>query len=370
MLWKTHLRISFEVLRKLGIFSLPNEVAQSFKTGIITPDQLKDYPHHYGKSESIKEHLMRSRGYFLQDDWPNAFFNLGVALHYIQDSYTSMPSDYPEHHHNWEVSIEYANFTSDLKETITCSLGNNGYERDRCLKIANILSEKAQGRDNTLYVATLSGHAASKSFAEPIVDLNLGLRASYVVTESVLSSKNCPALEVKLREVLSNYEALMRTAEVELSNKIIRLANERDKLRKRKVPQSGIVSKMKNGILGIRIGLKDSAVNSNNNYYTQQKHLEKYIREYMEAANMTVTPYSGWYNFQIPRISPSVVSWELLSVQEIGGVLGENENVLKESLSRVNVSTYHVGSRELVTRAELDRFLSQFPVKGFTKSPL
>lgn len=370
MLWKTHLRISFKVLRRLGIESLSNEVAQSFKTGIFTPDQLKDYPHHYGKSESIKEHLMRSRGYFLQDDWPNAFFNLGVALHYIQDSYTSMPSDYPEHHYNWEVSISHANFTGDLKETITCSLGNNGYERDRCLKLANILSEKAQGRDNTLYMATLSGHAASKSFAKPIVDLNLGLRASYVVTESVLSSKNCPALEVKLREVLSNYEALMRTAEVELSNKIIRLANERDELRKRKVPQSGIVSKMKNWILGIRIRLKDSAVNSNNNYYTQQKHFEKVVREYMEAVNMTVTPYSGWYNFQIPKISPNVVCKELLSVQEIAEVSGENEHVLKESLSRVNVSTYHVGSRELVTRAELDRFLSQFPVKGFTKSPL
>lgn len=348
MLWKTHLRISFEVLRKLGI-PLSNEVAQSFKTGILTPDQLKDYPHHYGKSESIKEHLMRSRGYFLQDDWPNAFFNLGVALHYIQDSYTSMPSDYPERHHNWEVSIEFADFACDLEETITNSLGNKPYERDRCLKLANTLSEKAQSRDNTLYMATLSGHAASKSFAEPIVDLNLALRASYVVTESVLSSKNCPALETKLRSVLSNYEALMRTAEVELSNKIIRLANERDELRKRKVPQSGIVSKMKNWILGIRIRLKDSAVNSNNNYYTQQKHLEKVVREYMEAANMTVTPYSGWYNFQIPKISPNVVCKELLSVQEIAEVSGENEHVLKESLGRVNVSTYHVGSRELVT---------------------
>jgi hypothetical protein len=86
-------------------------------------------------------------------------------------------------------------------------------------------------------------------------------------------------------------------------------------------------------------------------------------------ANITVTPYSGWYNFQIPKISPNVVSKELLSVQEIAEVLGENERVLRESLSRVNVLTYHVGNRELVRRAELDRFLSQFPVKGFIKSP-
>ena len=292
MLWKTHLRISFEVLRRLGI-SLSSEVAQSFKNGILAPDQWKDYPHHHGKSESIKEHLMKSRGYFLQDDLPNAFFHLGVVLHYIQDSYTSMASFYPKHQ-SWEEDIEYANFTHDLETTINYSLGNNWYERDRCLRLANILSNKAQGRDDTLYMATLSGRAASKSFAKPVVDLNLGLIASYVVTESVLSSKNCPDLENKLRNGLSKYEVLMRTAEVELASKIIRLANERDDLEKRKVPQSGIVSKIKNWILGIRIRLKDLAVNSSNSYYTQQKHLEKVVREYKKAANITVIPYSGW----------------------------------------------------------------------------
>lgn len=243
MLWKTHLRISLEVLKRLGI-SLSSELFQTFKTGILTPDQLKDWPHHYGQSKNIKEHLVRSRGFFLQDDYPNAFFNLGVALHYIQDSYTSMASFYPKHQ-SWEEDIEYANFTNDLEKTITYYLSNKWYERDRCLRLANTLSKKAEGRDNTLYVATLSGHAASKSFAKPIVDLNLALRASYIVTESVLSSKNCPALENKLRDLHSNYEALMRTAEEELSNKIVRLANERDDLKKRKVPQSGIVSKIK-----------------------------------------------------------------------------------------------------------------------------
>jgi len=52
MLWKTHVRISFEVLRRLGI-SLTDEVAQSFKNGIVAPDQWKDFPHHHGKSEIL-----------------------------------------------------------------------------------------------------------------------------------------------------------------------------------------------------------------------------------------------------------------------------------------------------------------------------
>jgi hypothetical protein len=71
---------------------------------------------------------------------------------------------------------------------------------------------------------------------------------------------------------------------------------------------------MRNWILGIRVGLKDSAVNSNTNHYLQQKHLEKVAKEYMEAANMAVAPYSGWYNFQIPKINPNVVNRELVSV--------------------------------------------------------
>jgi len=69
MLWKTHLRISFEVMRILEV-SLSDEVRQSFKNGILAPDKWKDYPHHHGKSQRIKAYLMGSRRYFLKDDFP------------------------------------------------------------------------------------------------------------------------------------------------------------------------------------------------------------------------------------------------------------------------------------------------------------
>ncbi len=367
MLWKTHIRISFEVLRQLGI-SLSSEVTESFKNGILAPDQWQDYPHHHGKSEKIRENLMKSRGYFLQDDLKSAFFHLGVALHYIQDSYTSMASFYPRHQ-SWEEDIEYANFTHDLEKTITYSLGNNWYERDRCLNLARTLSNKAQGRDNTLHVATLSGRATSKSFAKPVVDLNLGLRASYVVTESVLSSGNCSTLENKLKDGLATYEALMKNVEKDLSDKVIKLANERENLRKQRAPQSGIVTKIKNWLLGIRIGMKNSAANSNYGRYAQRKHLGKLVEEYMKTANITVAPYSGWYNFRIPEINPKAVTRELLSIQEVAEALGENALAFKESLDKVKLSSYSVGNRDVIRRAELDRFLDQFPVKGFTKSP-
>jgi len=365
MLWKTHIRISREVLRRLGIYLSP-EVFQSFKNGIVAPDKWEDFPHHYGKSEKIKENLLKSRGYFLRDDLRNAFFYLGVALHYIQDSYTSLAFSYINHH-RWEESIEYSNFTDDLNQTINYALRNNEWERNRCLGLADALSKKAYGRDNTLYLATLTGQVKSESFAEPIVDLNLGLRASFVVMESVLSSKNCPSLENQLRVGLSKYEALLRTAELDLSNNIVGLVNERIELENQKVPPSGMVSKIKNLILGVKIGLKERTINSNNNYYNKQKHLHKVSREYMDVANRTVAPFAGWYSYQIPKINPNFVSKELLSLRDVAKVLGENEQSLKELFSKVTVSSYYVGNRELIRRAELDRFLSQSPVNGFTK---
>lgn len=367
MLWKTHLRISFEVLRRLGT-SLTPEVSQKFRDGIVAPDKWKDYPHHHGKSEQIKQRLMKSRGYFLQEDFQRAFFNLGVALHYIQDSHTSFASFYPKHH-SWEESIEYARFTSNLQKTINYSLRDKGLERERCLRLDEALSKKSQGRDNTLYLATLSGHEASKSFAKPIIDLNLALRASYVVTESVLSPRNSSTLENKLRFELSKHEELMRTAEIELTNEIIRLVNEREELEKRKVTSSGLVSKIKNWILGIRIKLKDLSVNSNYKNYTQEKHLEKVIKEYLTETNRTVASYRGWNNYKIPTLNPNIVTKELLAIQDVAKALGENKSSLKESMVNLKLVSYRVRNIELSRKVELDGFLRNSPINGFTKCP-
>ena len=368
MLWKTHRRISREVLIRLGKYQSP-EVFHSFMNGTIAPDQWQDYPHHYGKSEKIRENLLKSREYFLRDDLCNAFFYLGVALHYIQDSYTSLASSYVNHH-RWEESIEYCNFTDDLKQTINYVLRKNDWERNRCLGLAEALSKKAIGRDNTLYLATLAGQEKSVSFAEPIVDLNLGLRASFVVAESVLSSKNCPALETELRQELSRYETLLKRAELSMSNKIVGLVNERIELERRKVPPYGITAKIRNWVLRRRIGFKERSINSNIDYYGKQLHLHEIVSEYFNAANRTVAPYMGWYNFSIPRINLTIVKKELVSIQEMAKVLGESEQSLRESLHKFKISSYRVKNIELIRRSEVTNFLSESNVNGFTKFSL
>jgi excisionase family DNA binding protein len=370
MLWKTHNRISNEVLRRLGI-TLSSEVYTKFKEGIVAPDQWKDYPHHHGKSEAIKSNIMYARQCYLQNDLPGTFYYLGVALHYIQDSYTSVVSyDSPNNqvwHQNYEQSIEDSEFVYNLENRIQYFFRNDDYQLNKYGALAKNLSGKVVGKAATLRAATLVGEYASDQTGKPKVDLNMALLASLVVTESVLNSKTCPALETQLKDVLLQHEEFLRNAEIESANNVIRLIKERDELIKKKVPPNGIVSKIKNWIIGIRVSLKNRAASSKTSEYFHRTHLEDVANNYKAATKRVIVPFEGWYTFQIPKLNPNIISKELLSVQEIAEVLGERESYLKESLHKFEVSSYSVGNDELVRRAELDRFLSQSPVYGFSK---
>ena len=184
MLWSTHLRITFEVIRNLGI-TLSNTEESFLREGVIMPDKTKGTfePHHYHKSLEIKQNLLVSRGYFLKDDSVNAYYYLGIALHYIQDSHVSMASSSLADHSSWEESIEnYSKnhlVASDLQEIIDRSLGYNSFERDRCLSLAESLANGVQGKDSTLCIATLTGHQALESYATPLIDYNLALKATF-----------------------------------------------------------------------------------------------------------------------------------------------------------------------------------------------
>jgi hypothetical protein len=161
MLWKTHLRISKEAMYRLRV-PLSNSESSMFKEGVIAPDKWNNYPHHYGKSNEIQQYLIAARGLYRRGDLVNAYFNLGVALHYIQDSYTSVVSyNSPNRqtwHHNWEQSMQDSvfvnNFDVDLEKTINLHLWNRDAERQRSLWLASLLCREASAR---LAVSTLTG---------------------------------------------------------------------------------------------------------------------------------------------------------------------------------------------------------------------
>lgn len=366
MLWKTHIRISNEALRRIGI-TLSDDVDESFREGIVQPDKerLRYDAHHHGKSTQIVDNLMKARGYFLQDDLPFAFFHLGVALHFIQDAYTSVISyDSPKNqiwHQNYEQNIEDSSFVFDVEGTIQYAFQDDRYQLSKYSAIARNLSVSVEGKDATLRVATLVGEHPSEKTGKPKVDLNLALKASLVVIESALSPKTCPTLETQLRETLAQHENFLRNAETESSDKVVRLIEEREHLVSKKGQPTGIVSKIKNWITDLRISLKNRAAVSTTRDYSHRVHLKNVANCYSAATERLVAPSVGWYNFQVPPINIEIIKRDLLSVQEIAGHFGVRENAIRETLKKGNVSCYFVENGELVRRTELDRVISQFP---------
>lgn len=149
MLWKTHISISNQVLRTIGI-NLSDEVYSKYKAGIIAPDQWQDFPHHYGKSNDITKYLLYARQSYLQDNLEDTFYYLGVAMHYIQDSYTSVISYRSQSnqiwHHNYEQSIEDSPFVEDLQKTIQYYFRDDYSQLNKYSKIALTLSGKIEGK--------------------------------------------------------------------------------------------------------------------------------------------------------------------------------------------------------------------------------
>ncbi len=374
MLWKTHIRICYEVLRRLGI-TLSNEVDESFREGIVQPDKDRGTyePHHHGKSAEIEDNLIKARGYFLQDDLPSTFFRLGVALHYIQDSYTSViPYDSPHNkmwHQNYEQSIDDSQFVYDLENTIHFFFRNNSAQLSRYSEFAKTLSGKVEGKNATLRAATLVGKYPSQQTGKPKIDLNMALKASLVVTASVLSSKACPTLEAQLKVALAQHEAFLIKAEIKSANNIIRIIEERDQFISKKVPPTGIVSKIKNWFLGVRIALKDTVAISKYNSYVSRKHLENVVNSYRKITDSIVSPYLDWYNLRVPQINRGIVKRDLLSIKEIARYFGVTDSSVKELLKKGNAQSFHIGNQELTRRLQLDRILSQFPLYGLKEYP-
>jgi hypothetical protein len=352
MLWKTHIAISNEVLRRLGI-TLPNDIYSSFKEGVIAPDKnRRSYEsHHHGKSDAIARNLMYARQFYLQDNQQNAFYYLGVALHYIQDSYTSVISyDSPNNqmwHQNYEQSIEDSRFVYDVGKTIQYYFRNDYSQLNKYSAVARSLSGKVEGKNATLEAATLVGQYPSNQTGKPIVDLNLALRASLIVTESVLSSRNNAQLDSALKQSLAYHETLLHNAELSTSKEIVVMADQIENLKSKRVTKSGIIPKLKNGLLGLRVKVKELQLNSKYNGYVEKKHLLEVSSKYKEATDRIINPQLGWYIFSRPELNLNIVKSELIPVQE------SFRNLVLNGI----ISCYNIGNQEIVVRRELNQIL-------------
>ena len=305
MLWKTHIRISNEVLRRLNV-NLSSDLYSRFKEGVLAPDVWKDYPHHYGKTGAIQTNLQYARQSFLQDNHMDAFYYLGVALHYIQDAYTSVISykgpKNREWHHNYEQGIEDADFLYGIYSKLQYFFQNNNYQFNKFSSILSQLSNKVEGKYETLRIATLVGDTPSQQTGKPRVDLNLALKACIVITESVLSPKNYSRLDLAIKSSLMEHQHLLDKVEMENSSQIIDSANQLSNLKAKKITKPGFVVKVKNWILTVRVKVKDLQLNRKYNRYVQKKHLNKVNSLFENDISGLLNPYVGWYNYFVPKL--------------------------------------------------------------------
>ena len=315
MLWRTHIRIANEVLRKLGM-STSSVEANRLRDGVVAPDKWKDYPHHYGKSRSIQKHIIEARKFFLKGDLPNAFFSLGVVLHYIHDAYTSL-SPIAEHQIRWEQQIEEAYFVDDLEELVRSTFPDHKDRIDRYTEMIRLLSEEIEGKEKTLDVATL--HETEHGFwdvcigGRPDVDLNFALKTSIVIAKSVLGSRTYPKLQTELTDLLMEYENRLREAETVFANEIVELIEKRDNLKRGR--RNGIFTTLRNCFLVLSSKIHDLRIRLKIKQYEQQKHLKAIVRKYKKNANIRVAPHSDWYNTSIPEIDVNIVELQLSTEQ-------------------------------------------------------
>jgi hypothetical protein len=357
MLWKTHIRISNEVLRRLNV-NLPSDVYSKFKEGLLAPDQWQDYPHHYGKSGAIQSNLQQARQYFLQSNHQESFFYLGVALHYIQDAYTSIIAYNSPHnqewHHNYEQSIENSDFVYNIEDTLPYFFKDDNYQLSKYSNIASQLSQNIEGKYETLRVSTIVGANQSQKTGKPTVDLNLALKACLAVSQSVISSKNNSQLDLTLKQSLLKHENLLHGAELSSSEEIINLAGQVENLKRKRVTKPGFIVRLRNGFLSLRVKMKELGLKNKYNGYIQRKHLQKVYSNYGNEISGIISPHVGWYNYFIPELNLNIVKNELIPIQDSNGTLSGDIAKLVNS-GRIN--SYRIGNHKVVLRRELNQRL-------------
>jgi len=87
-----HAKIARALFRELR---LPSEYGGALIKGITAPDRwrrrMPKSKHHYLQGHIIFDRVMDARSFYLKGDLQSCLYNLGIALHFIQDAYLPSP---------------------------------------------------------------------------------------------------------------------------------------------------------------------------------------------------------------------------------------------------------------------------------------
>jgi len=338
-----------EILYELGV-SKSSVEAERFRKGSVAPDKWADYPHHYGKEGEIRRYLLEARRSYLKGDMPSALFSLGVAFHYVQDSYTSLTSR-SQKHTSWEEQIEEAHLVSDLANLVEWSFRDRRNLKEEYTRIMRRLSGNIEGEKATLELAVLAGDQYQE-YGHPKVDLNFAFRACASIAKSVLGSKTNPKLQLELNRVLAEHERMLKETEATFADALVGLVKKRDELKKKK-KSSGALSSINNCFLALVGGIYNLRIGRRSRHYEEQRHLKKVAGKYCETAHQKVSPHLQWYRITIPQINIQIVKKELLTSKEASYDFLISETLIKKMAEEGRISLYNIRDTELIRKSEL-----------------
>lgn len=253
-----------------------------FKEGSIAPDKLDNASrHHYGRQNTIENYLGKARDSYLRQNPSDAFWYLGNACHYIQDSWTHLDSSHPKHD-DWEQWIEDSWFNNDLTQVVDKAKLSYHY-RGEYRRIIDALSYQPIGRKRTYEIATVSQPEES----QPFIDLNFSYKICLVVAKSILGQKYSSELQDRLnglyeRSYYELYDVEKDKAESirKQIQTVARLGNKQGFLR--------ILYRPVSFFLGLKLSIETDQ-------YRRNEHLLKEIRKYRHEAESLQHYYEDWY---------------------------------------------------------------------------
>lgn len=228
MLEATHRRIAKKIAKALH---LGKHEAALLERGSVEPDSWADFPHHKGKYEEIERNIVSARRLYWEDD-DECFFNLGVALHYIEDGWTLAPR-LKDKHTKWEQEINNCKILDDAqfrKEIEAAVIPTKAIKAYLDL-LTNLLEGRLpdsyvdlSGRTITLLynyrpldyailhelyrgvVATMSKQGIkTMKFSSPVIDLNFAYRTCLEVSRLVLSPSKDPDEDKIIEDKLAKH---------------------------------------------------------------------------------------------------------------------------------------------------------------------
>jgi hypothetical protein len=290
---RTHKRIAERLAAELN---LDPRKASCLVNGLLAPDRWRDFPHHNGKQQQIRRRILEARRLYLEGNEAGALFNLGVALHYVQDAWVSLPGSHPMHR-RYEEEVADAPFLP-LEEVASACWEVVAETRWRRLADVavnlELLKAKYDGLTarQVLEVATTMGSGSGS----PLHDLNFAFHVSLIVALSVCGPRVSRPLQKRLSRLRDKYAVKMWEAERSLAERVRLLRAELKELDGEK----GLVNSAVRFIRRISLWL-------NERRYRRRSHLQKVQKEYYRKADAVIQNYRDWFLVEVPELNVNEV---------------------------------------------------------------